>query len=88
MERVKGVEPSSLAWKARVIAVIRHPRPESVDISTDFHFSHDFFASTTLSLLYLPTFYLSLNEWRSLVKAFLTLCDERDEIAPRLEALS
>ena len=25
LERVKGVEPSSLAWKARVIAVIRHP---------------------------------------------------------------
>ena len=29
MERVKGVEPSSLAWKARVIAVIRHPHPRS-----------------------------------------------------------
>lgn len=27
-------------------------------------------------------------EWRSLVKAFLALCDERDEIAARLEALS
>jgi hypothetical protein len=25
LERVEGVEPSSLAWKARVIAVIRHP---------------------------------------------------------------
>ena len=27
-------------------------------------------------------------EWRSLVKDFLTLCDERDEIAARLEALT
>lgn len=27
-------------------------------------------------------------EWRSLVKAFLTLCDERDEIVARLEALA
>lgn len=26
-------------------------------------------------------------EWRSLVKAFLALCDERDEIAARLEAI-
>ena len=25
------------------------------------------------------------EEWRSLVKAFLALCDERDEIAARLE---
>lgn len=29
LERVKGVEPSSLAWKARVIAVIRHPQLRS-----------------------------------------------------------
>lgn len=28
------------------------------------------------------------EKWRLLVKAFLTLCDERDEIATRLEALS
>lgn len=27
-------------------------------------------------------------EWRSLVKAFLALCDERDAIAARLEALA
>lgn len=27
-------------------------------------------------------------EWRSLVKAFLALCDERDEIVIRIEALS
>ncbi len=26
-------------------------------------------------------------EWRRLVKAFLALCDERDEIAARLEAI-
>ncbi len=26
MERVTGIEPVSLAWKARVIASIRHPR--------------------------------------------------------------
>ena len=26
-------------------------------------------------------------EWRSPVKAFLALCDERDEIAARLEAI-
>ncbi len=25
-ERVKGVEPSSRAWQARVITVIRHPQ--------------------------------------------------------------
>ena len=25
MERVKGVEPSSSAWKADVLAVVRHP---------------------------------------------------------------
>lgn len=27
-------------------------------------------------------------EWRILVKAFLTLCDERDKIVARIEALS
>lgn len=27
-------------------------------------------------------------EWRSLVKAFLTLCDELDKIVARIEALS
>lgn len=27
-------------------------------------------------------------EWRSFVKAFLALCDERDAIAARLEALA
>jgi hypothetical protein len=26
VERVEGIEPSSLAWKARVIAFIRYPR--------------------------------------------------------------
>lgn len=26
LERVAGIEPASLAWKAKVIAVIRHPR--------------------------------------------------------------
>lgn len=26
MERVRGIEPLSIAWKAMVIAIIRHPR--------------------------------------------------------------
>jgi hypothetical protein len=34
LERVEGVEPSSLAWKARVIAVIRHPPGTSLTHNT------------------------------------------------------
>ena len=26
LERVNGIEPSSLAWEARVITIIRHPQ--------------------------------------------------------------
>ena len=35
MERVKGVEPSSPAWKAGVIAVIRHPLREFWNLTTE-----------------------------------------------------
>lgn len=28
LERVRGIEPLSIAWKAIVIAIIRHPRDE------------------------------------------------------------
>ena len=31
MERVMGIEPTSSAWKAEVIAIIRHPQCMCVD---------------------------------------------------------
>lgn len=44
LERVKGVEPSSLAWKARVIAVIRHPQLRSWILAYSFKVCQDRFA--------------------------------------------
>ena len=34
MERVKGIEPLSSAWKAEVIAIIRHPLNISLTLYT------------------------------------------------------
>ena len=37
LERVAGIEPASSAWKAEVIASIRHPLTLSVYLCVDLH---------------------------------------------------
>jgi hypothetical protein len=55
MERVEGVEPSSLAWKAKVIAVIRHPHQKKLLIQVNVKWLV-FTDSNCARLLCLPMF--------------------------------